>query len=122
MPVIVGNAIFRYIKHGRPNTQSNLLFLRVTAPFCKVGTITCNRALNAMLPDGVHRSFHITRKTFATSVLRSGASMNNVADVLGHKGTNNIKYYLNLDDKRMKECPVSLAELSLLREGGGMPC
>ena len=108
MPVIVGNAIFRYIKHGRPNTQSNLLFLRVTAPFCKVGTITCNRALNAMLPDGVHRSFHITRKTFATSVLRSGASMNNVADVLGHKDVNTTrKHYAALEDERRRKAAGS---------------
>ena len=64
-----------------------------------MGRTTCGRALKTALPDRkVEGSgFHVTRKTYATNLLRSGVGAGTVADALGQRGTTSVHRYLSLD-------------------------
>ena len=121
VPVCVGNAIYEYIKNGRPNnkTTSKYLFVKTKMPYGSVKKGVCLDALKRTLPDrNVPGSgFHVTRKTYATDRLRNGASRQGIADLLGHKDTHSLKSYLQFDSSNMRLCPISLAESGLSMKG-----
>lgn len=50
MPTDVGNAIYQYIKHGCPDIDAEFIFIRHKAPYKKVSTKLCNKALYSILP------------------------------------------------------------------------
>lgn len=118
MPVSVGNAIYRYIKEGRPKVGSDYVFIRHTAPYGKLTNKTCTIALWSILPErkAVCGGFHVTRRTFATNILRSGAGASDVMDTLGHTDPTSVMKYLSMDEDRMRLCPLSLSDLHLNRE------
>ena len=117
MPVSVGNAIYRYIKEGRPQVRSDYVFIRHRAPYGKLTNKTCTIALWSILPERktVCGGFHVTRRTFATNILRSGAGASEVMDTLGHTDPSSVMKYLSMDEDRMRQCPLSLSDLSLTR-------
>lgn len=119
MPVPVGNAIYRYIKEGRPRVRSDYVFIRHKAPYGKLSNKTCTIALWSVLPErrSVHGGFHVTRRTFATNILHSGAGAGDVMDTLGHTDPTSVMKYLSMDEDRMRLCPLSLSELPIKKEG-----
>ena len=120
MPVDVGNAIYAYIKYGRPETDSGYLFLRSKAPHTKMTGRVCTNALCRILPErnGIPGGFHITRRTFATNLLRNRAGIDEVIDALGHRDPTSIMTYLLLDDERSRMCGLSLADAGIPMKGG----
>lgn len=118
MPVEVGNAVYKYMKYGRPSVDSEYVFIRHKAPYGKLTNKTCTIALWSILPErkNVAGGFHVTRRTFATNVLRNGASADQVMDTLGHRDPTSVMKYLSMDEDRMRMCPLSLLDLHLLRE------
>lgn len=119
MPTDVGNAIYLYIKHGRPVTSCRYIFVKVRAPYDPLSPAACRYALTHTLPNRncPGSGFHVTRKTFATEQLQRNVSRNTVADLLGHQGTSSVSNYLNLDPERMRLCPISLDAANLTMEG-----
>ncbi|MDO4804575.1 MAG: tyrosine-type recombinase/integrase [Lachnospiraceae bacterium] len=121
MPAEVANTLYRYIVRERPESSNPKVFLRGRAPYCGLETTTaCTDALEAALPGrNVKGSgFHVTRKTFATNKLRSGANPDEVKEMLGHRDRANVHKYLSLDEERMRLCCMDLSERSLQMEGG----
>ena len=112
MPTEVGNALFRYIIEERGPKSSSKIFLSEKAPKKPVGRTACGAALRVALPDRkVEGSgFHVTRKTYATQLLKNGVGADMVAEALGQRGTSSVHRYLSLDTDRMRMCPLSLAE------------
>lgn len=111
LPVEVANAIYRYVKMGRPKSDSEYIFLSCSAPHnpltrsVAVGILRrISKNIGMKSPNG----FHVIRKTFATDRIKSGVGLNNTAAVLGHSDTENVKKYVSLDEKNMKKCPLSL--------------
>jgi integrase len=121
IPNDVGNSLYSYIKNGRPETNSEYIFVRHRAPYGKLTTKICNKALYAILPDRekiYHCGFHVTRRTFATSILKNNAGINAVMDSLGHHDNTSVMKYLSFDEERMHGCPLSLSECGLELKGG----
>lgn len=118
MPVEVGNVIYNYIKHGRPSADSEYIFIRHKAPYGKLTNKTCTIALWSILPErkATAGGFHVTRRTFATNILRNGAGAGRVMDMLGHRDPTSVMKYLSMDEDRMRMCPLSLSDLNLQRE------
>ena len=118
MPVSAGNAIYKYIRFGRPDTDSVFVFVRHKAPYGKLSIKTCTIALWSILPErkGVYGGFHVTRRTFATNILRNGAGAGRIMDALGHTDPTSVMKYLSMDEDRMRLCPLMLSDLSLNRE------
>lgn len=115
MPAEVGNALFRYIMEERGENPSPKIFLGEKAPKKPVGRAACGAALRAALPDRkVEGSgFHVTRKTYATQLLKNGVGAAMVAEALGQRGTSSVHRYLSLDADRMRMCPLSLSECGI---------
>lgn len=110
MPAVVGNALFRYITEERHKKESASIFLSEKAPHRPVSRQVCGKALDTALPNRkVEGSgFHVTRKTYATGLLRSGIGAGMVAEALGQRGTSSVHRYLSLDVERMRMCSISL--------------
>jgi integrase/recombinase XerD len=88
LPPLVGKAISNYLRDGRPRSSSRRLFLCHRLP---VGQpITPERVRGAvrraMQRSGINRGgTHRLRHAFATRLHARGASLKEVADVLGHQ-------------------------------------
>jgi site-specific recombinase XerD len=99
LPVDVGESLVAYLRRGRPDTGSAKVFLRARAPHggLSVGGVkqvvrdACGRA--GLAPVGAHRLRH----TVATNVLRAGASMPEVAQLLRHRHLASSVIYAKVD-------------------------
>lgn len=120
MPISVGNAIYTYIKSGRPKSDSPYIFIRHHVPYGKLSSNSCIPSLHTVLPERNEpgSGFHVTRKTFATSLLRKGNSLQTITDLLGHRQTTTASVYLSLDEKRMRRCSLSLSDAGIPVKGG----
>ena len=121
LPVEVGNAVYSYITSGRPKTGTEYIFIRSKAPYGKLTGKVCRKALYRILPerkDVKGGGFHVTRRTFATNLLRNHAGIDDVMDALGHRDPTSVMKYLLLDDERSRKCGLSLDRAGILMEGG----
>lgn len=103
LPTDVGEAIVSYLRR-RPRCQCRALFLRVTAPQrgldrCTVAWVVraaCDRAGLARV--GAHRLRH----TAATGMLRAGASLPEIGQVLRHRGQKTTAIYAKVDHAALR--------------------
>lgn len=115
MPVDVGNSLYRYIMNGRPRTPSDYLFINHRVPYDKLHPGCCRRALNKVL-NKRKNGFHITRKTFASLMLKNKTNTDTIADSLGHSNNSTVLKYLSTDSNTMRQCALSLKSIEM--EGG----
>jgi integrase/recombinase XerD len=99
LPHDVGDAVVRYLKSGRPRTSSRKLFLRSHAPHSDLSTAAIKGVVHqasrrARLPL---RSAHRLRHTAATQMLRGGASLQAIAEVLRHQSLDTTAIYAKVD-------------------------
>ena len=99
LPEDVGEAIVRYLKRGRPSSDSRSLFLTCRAPYgdpstSAVQAVVGRACRRAHLPP---RSAHPLRHTAATQMLRGGASLQGVAEVLRHRSLDTTAIYAKVD-------------------------
>jgi site-specific recombinase XerD len=115
LPVDVGNSVYKYIIEGRPQSgaqDGGYVFVRHHAPFGEMKNIqACRYALKKILsayglelPPG--QGFHITRKTFATRLLASKNSIDDISNALGHALQKTAETYLARDEEGMRLCPL----------------
>ena len=120
MPVSVGNAIFKYLKMGRPRgCSSDLLFISLKTPHRPLTRNVCFGTLKRILPDRIVQGsgFHVTRKTFSTYKLRSGIAPERISSAMGQRTVKSLTPYLSLDDERLSMCPLSLDRLNIPMKG-----
>ncbi len=60
----------------------------------------------------------MTRRTFATNLLRNHAGNDDVMDALRHRDPTSVMKYLLLDDERSRKCGLSLDSAGIIVEGG----
>ena len=121
MPVSVGNAVFKYLKSGRPKEcSSDLLFVSLKAPHKPLLRNICYDALKRILPQrSVPGSgFHVTRKTFSTHKLQRGIPPERISSAIGQRSVKSLTPYLSLDGERLSMCPLSLESLDIPWKGG----
>ena len=98
LPTDVGEAIVSYLRR-RPRCECRALFLRVTAPRqglnrCTVAWVVRTACDRAGLPRvGAHRLRH----TAATQMLRAGASLPEIGQVLRHRESKTTAIYAKVD-------------------------
>jgi integrase/recombinase XerD len=102
LPVLTGKAVARYLRNGRPTTRNRHLFVRHHAPFDKPlgsGAI-CSAICSAYARCGLREQFagtHVLRHGHAMRLQRSGASLKEIADLLGHEDLDATKIYAKVD-------------------------
>lgn len=98
----VGEAISAYLRHGRPQSTSRRVFLRAKAPIrgfrgaSGVGSIVRHRLQRAGL-DAPTTGAHQFRHGLATQMLRQGASLDEIGEVLGHHNPQTTAIYTKVD-------------------------
>lgn len=102
LPADVGEALTSYLRMDRPRCQTRRVFVCMKAPRCgfagpsTVSTIV-RRALDRA---GLHPAFkgaHLLRHSLARTMLRSGASMGEIGEVLRHRVPSTTEIYAKLD-------------------------
>lgn len=99
----VGKAIVAYLKKGRPRSNAESLFLRCRAPFCAFAsheavTVIVDRALRrANVARPSRGAAHLLRHSLATSMLRQGASLQDIATILRHRSIATTQIYAKVD-------------------------
>lgn len=103
LPADVGSAIAAYLQHGRPTCEDRHLFLRSMAPIRGlldgsdgVGSIV-RYALERAKVDAPHRGSHQFRHALAARMLRQGASLPEIGQVLRHRSPQTTSIYAKVD-------------------------
>lgn len=100
LPDEVGRAIVAYLRFGRPHRSHRAVFVG-RSPFepLKASGITdvTQRALARVGLSMTRPGAHVLRHTAATHMVRRGASLKEVADVLGHASLQTTGIYAKLD-------------------------
>lgn len=116
MPSEVTNAIFNYILKERHISKNEKIFIASKAPYQSLNRIVCIKALQKALPKRKVKGsgFHVTRKTFATNMLRKGINPHKIAEILGHRNISTVSRYLSVDNEGMKHVGLSLRQLGIM--------
>jgi len=102
LPTEVGKAIVAYLRHGRPLSTSRRVFLRAKAPIrgfrgaCAVGSIVRHSLKRAGI-NAPTTGAHQFRHGLATEMLRQGASLSEIGELLGHRHPQTTKIYAKVD-------------------------
>ena len=109
----VGNAIAAYLKQGRPQSTSRRVFLRAKAPndgfksACGVGSIVRHSLERAGIEAPTKGAHQFRHGGLATEMLRGGASLSEIGDLLGHHHPQTAKIYAKVDVKALRTLAVA---------------
>jgi site-specific recombinase XerD len=116
LPSDVGRAIVDYLRLGRPQTPSRRVFVQHCLP---IGVEIDTGSVRAAIRRGFERAglkvrskgTHVLRHTAATNMLRGGATLKEVADVLRHRSVDTTAIYAKVDLPRLKEVAMPWPEV-----------
>ena len=116
LPVEVGAAIADYIRHARPACSTRRVFIRRNAPLVGFANSIAicslvDRALQRAGVESSYRGSHLFRHSLATEMLRQGASLPEIGDLLRHRRPDTTAIYAKVD-------LVSLRTIALPWPGG----
>jgi site-specific recombinase XerD len=103
----VGKAIAAYLRQGRPYSTSRRVFLRAKAPIrgfrgaSGVGSIVRHSLKRAGI-NAPTAGAHQFRHGLATEMLRQGASLGEIGDLLGHRHPQTTMIYSKVDLKALR--------------------
>lgn len=102
LPADVGSAIAMYLRHGRPQSSCRDVFLRTKAP---IRSLDSSEAIASLVRHNLARAgiqaptkgAHQFRHALATKMLRHGASLAEIGEVLRHHSLETTKIYTKVD-------------------------
>jgi integrase/recombinase XerD len=105
LPCDVGEAITDYLRHGRPRRPEREVFLRAAAPLRGLAPEGISEVVRAASERAGLGSFgaHRLRHTAGTQMLRAGASLPEVAQVLRHRSVATTCIYAKVDHLALRE-------------------
>jgi site-specific recombinase XerD len=99
----VGKALAAYLRRGRPASPSRRVFLRLLPPYVGLtGPAAVAHVVRyALARAGIRRTSrgaaHIFRHSLATRMIRSGASLPEISEVLRHRSQDTTAIYAKVD-------------------------
>jgi len=112
---VVGDAILRYLREGRPHCGHRALFLALKSPLRPLSASSISAAVRARLTAlGIKSSTmgaHCLRHACAEHLLAAGFSLKQIGDHLGHRSANSTVAYAKVDINGLRQ----VAELDLGR-------
>jgi integrase/recombinase XerD len=102
LPREVGSALAAYLRHGRPRCSTRRVFVRARAPhqgFLSSVAI-CNVVERAMKRAGLkppRKGAHTLRHALACNMLRHGASLAEIGQILRHRSPDTTAIYAKVD-------------------------
>ena len=98
----VGQALAAYLCDARPRCSTRRVFVRIHAPHCgfagpaAIGDVV-RRALARAGIDPPFKGSHLLRHSLATGMLRHGASLEEIGQILRHRQPETTQIYAKLD-------------------------
>jgi site-specific recombinase XerD len=97
----VGNAIARYLRHGRPRSDSRVLFLTIQAPFRPLSPAALAYMVRSRLARVISTrkglSPHALRHACARHLVDAGLTLKEIGDHLGHRCPEATRIYTKVD-------------------------
>jgi integrase/recombinase XerD len=115
----VGSAILDYLQDGRPSTETDAVFIRSRAPFraftshCAVSTIVAQAMRRAGVTCRGRGAAHVLRHSAATSMLRQGASLQDIATILRHRSIETTEIYAKVDVTTLRQIAQPWPEVQI---------
>ena len=102
IPYDVGEALVAYLQHGRPACPTRCVFIRARAPYqgFSSSVAICNIVQRALLRakiNSCHKGAHLLRHSLATNMLRKGASLTEIGEILRHQLPSTTEIYTKID-------------------------
>jgi len=102
LPHDVGQAIATYLRDIRPHCSSRRLFIRMVAPLRGFSSSVnvCTIVRDSLARAGINTDFkgaHLFRHTLATNMLRGGANITEIGEILRHQNPNATEIYTKVD-------------------------
>jgi integrase/recombinase XerD len=102
----VGNAIARYLREGRPTTDSRVVFLTVRAPYRALSAGGLYHVVEHRLRTEAHaskgRGPHGLRHACARHLVEAGRSFKEVGDHLGHRSPDATRIYAKVNLRSLR--------------------
>jgi integrase/recombinase XerD len=116
LPSEVGTALANYLSTARPPCSSRRVFIRTKAPLTGFASSVaiCSLVDKALERAGVaseYRGSHLFRHSLATTMLKHGASLPEIGDLLRHRRPDTTRIYAKVD-------LISLRSIALPWPGG----
>jgi site-specific recombinase XerD len=117
LPCDVGEALVAYLQHGRPVCSTRRVFIRARAPHqgFSSSVAVCDIVRRALVRANLHplcKGAHLLRHSLAVSMLRNGASLAEIGELLRHASQHTTEIYTKVD-------MAALRSLSQPWPGGG---
>lgn len=102
LPQDVGEALVRYLRYGRPRCSTRQVFVRMKAPhrgFLGSSAIysLVQRAFDHAELKPAQKGPYILRHSLATNMLRKGASLREIGEILRHRELSTTQIYAKVD-------------------------
>lgn len=106
LPKDVGEALVNYLRHTRPPCSARAVFIRLRAPLRGLGTtaICCivHRALERAGLNPDFKGAHLLRHSLATQMLRKGATLGEIGQLLRHAQPTTTQIYAKVDIEALR--------------------
>lgn len=111
----VGMAIVSYLRDGRPPSTADVVFVGHNAPFAPLAKHNnFNSELHSYLrragieiPKEKHTGTHTLRHSFASNMLKSGTTVQEISQILGHSSISSTETYLRVDLDQLRMCSLN---------------
>jgi len=102
LPQNVGEALAVYLKNDRPKCATRRVFVRARAPYqgFKDSTTVSTIVRRTVEKSGINtpsKGAHLLRHSLASGMLRKGASMAEIGELLRHRSPNSTEIYAKVD-------------------------
>lgn len=111
----VGECIVDYLKHGRPEIDSNFIFLKHSAPYSPLSAAALHPIMKkyrqiAKIPNSPQRKagLHALRHSLATNLLENNTPLPIISEILGHQKTDTTRIYTKVDISSLRTCALEV--------------
>jgi site-specific recombinase XerD len=119
IPQETGWAIIDYLKNGRPDTDTDFIFIKHSPGG---GLFSQKNHLQSVLhkyirkagleyPDEEHRGLHSLRSSYAKILLDNETPLPVITSLLGHSSTMSTSHYLRIDLLSLRQCAIDVEEV-----------
>ncbi len=103
----VGEAIIRYLRHGRPRSATDYVFVAAQVPHGRIRPGPMHQLVSTRMSAlGIRPEQlgpHSLRHACATRLLKKGTSLREIADFLGHRNLKTVSIYARLDTRSLRK-------------------
>lgn len=115
----IGNAIIDYLKHGRPISSLQFVFLQAIAPYKKLEEPTLHSIVSFYLQRAKIENCaskkhgpHALRHSLAGFLLEKKTPLPVISEILGHDNPESTNSYLRIDIQALRQCALEVPKFS----------